>query len=336
MRSALDGPAEVRPSRTERGAIAVMVALLMIPMMAICALVVDLADLYAERQRLQTGADAAALAIASDCLRGACGTPAATASTFAARNLGGTGTSTATVTALTSNSVTVKNTATVKHLFASAIGVNSSSVGAQATATWDLLSPSAGTAVLPLVINACEYNLATRGSMPSGTTPRTLYLSGVSSGCYSAPGIPTSTLGPLYYQPGGFAWVKTTTGCKTASAVKTGLPLSSGSSVPSSSCTSSYFASLQNATVLLPISDDYSQPSVSNASAVTFSVYGYVGFHITGYSFGPGRSVSWNSPCNGSQQRCLHGYFTRMTDQASGFTYGGGAQLGAGAVQLTK
>ena len=43
--------------RDERGAVAVAVALLMVPMLVISALVVDLGDLYASRQRLQTGAD---------------------------------------------------------------------------------------------------------------------------------------------------------------------------------------------------------------------------------------------------------------------------------------
>lgn len=322
-----------RWSRTERGAVAVMVALLLVPMMTICALVVDLADLYAQRQRLQTGADAAALAIASDCLRGSCGVTATTARTFAAANLGGNSTSTATVSSQTASSVTVKNVGVVKQSFAAAIGITSTVVGVQATATWK--APSAGTAVLPVVINACEYNVATNGGLPSGTTVRTLNLSSVSSGCYSANGILDSFLTGLFsYQPGGFAWVKTSTGCKTASTAGDELLLSSGTSVPSSSCTAAYFASLQNTTVLLPVFDDYRQPSFLNQSVIYFSVYGYAAFRITGYNFGSG--LSWNSSCSGTQ-RCLQGYFTRTTDQVSGFTYGsGGAQLGAGAVQLTK
>ena len=112
------------------------------------------------------------------------------------------------------------------------------------------------------------------------------------------------------------------------------MQLSSGSSVPSTSCTAAYFAGLQGDTVLLPVFDGYRQPSIFSSSTVYFSVYGYAAFRITGYYFGSG--LGWNTSCGGSQ-RCLHGYFTRSTDQASGFTYGGGgAQLGAGAVTVTQ
>lgn len=305
----------------------------MVPMMAVAALVVDVADLQAHRQRLQTGADAAALAIAGDCLRGSCGSPASTASSFAAANIGAGGAATASVTAQTASSVSVLTTETVKNLFGPAIGVNSTTVNASATATWG--APSGGTAALPLAVNACEYNLATGGALPSGTTVRTLNLATTSSGCYAASGIPDSYLNSFFYfQPGGFAWVKTTTGCKTASTNDGEVTLSSGTAVPSTSCTAAYFAALQGSTVLLPVFDSYRQPSILNNTVVYFSVYGYVAFKITGYYFGSG--LSWNPACSGTA-RCLSGYFTRTTDPVAGFTYGGSAaQLGAGALQLSK
>ena len=63
----------------ERGATAVMFALLLVPMLGFTAIAVDVGALYAERARLQVGADAAAIAVAQDCSRGNCGDMLATA-----------------------------------------------------------------------------------------------------------------------------------------------------------------------------------------------------------------------------------------------------------------
>ena len=51
----------------ERGATAVVFALLLVPVLGFAAIAVDVGSLYAERARLQVAADAAALAVAQDC-----------------------------------------------------------------------------------------------------------------------------------------------------------------------------------------------------------------------------------------------------------------------------
>ena len=71
---------------TDRGAIAVIVAILMVPLLGFAAISLDLAATHAERQQLQVGADAAALAIAQDCVRGECDDPEETAEHFALAN----------------------------------------------------------------------------------------------------------------------------------------------------------------------------------------------------------------------------------------------------------
>ena len=63
----------------ERGASAVVLALLLVPMLGFAAIAVDIGALYAERARLQVAADAAAIAVAQDCSRGNCGDMLATA-----------------------------------------------------------------------------------------------------------------------------------------------------------------------------------------------------------------------------------------------------------------
>ena len=86
--------------KDERGAVAVMVALLIIPLIAFAAIAIDVAAMWSERQQLQTAADAGALAIAQDCARGTCGTPAQTAQSLALANVDGEQT-TGTVSELT-------------------------------------------------------------------------------------------------------------------------------------------------------------------------------------------------------------------------------------------
>ena len=59
----------VQPKDRERGAINVMVAVLMVSLLGFAAIAVDVGMLYAERTKLRNGADAAALAIAQKCAR---------------------------------------------------------------------------------------------------------------------------------------------------------------------------------------------------------------------------------------------------------------------------
>ena len=133
--------------RDERGAVSVVAALLMVPLVGFAAISVDVAGMYSERQQLQTGADAGALAIAQDCGRGVCGTTGQTAQTFATSNLP-KASSIATVTLLTTSKVTVQNDSIKQHSFARVLGVDSSPISVSATVAWG--SPTGGTAMLPL------------------------------------------------------------------------------------------------------------------------------------------------------------------------------------------
>ena len=113
----------------ERGAVSVIVALLMVPLLGFAAVAIDVAAMYAEQQQLQTGADAGALAIAQDCGRGACGATHGTAQTFATSNLRNAS-SAATVTALSAHQVTVRNAGVRHHLFAPILGIDSTVIAA--------------------------------------------------------------------------------------------------------------------------------------------------------------------------------------------------------------
>ena len=277
--------------------------------------------MYAQRQQLQAGADAGALAIAQDCSAGSCGSAAATAQTLASANLN-SGTSTASVPSLTSSKVTVTNSGVAEHLFAPVLGIDSSDLSTTATVEWG--TPTGGTADLPLTFNRCEFDAQTGGGVPSDTIERTVLFSKSSA---------TSCTEHGNFVPGGFGWVEVNAGtCNRASAV-TGvlsqLESDPGNSPPSS-CTPADFAKVRDATILLPLFDIYG----GNGSNAWFKVYGYAAFKVTGYYFAG--QFDWNSPCGGSE-RCIRGYFTKLTDPAEGFTYGSGApQLGASVISLTE
>jgi hypothetical protein len=313
--------------RGDRGAIGVVVALLMVPILGFAAMTIDVAAMYAERQQLQTGADAGALAIAQDCGRGACGTPSQTAQEFATSNLDpNKASSTATVTSQTASQVTVLNAGVKQHWFAPVLGADpSSTITASATAGWG--SPTGGTAVLPLAFSWCEWKKQTGGGLPSDTpTLTTIYLTKSSP---SDGAIPDCTGPSGNLVPGGFGWLDPNAGpCQTSSTIDGFLWSKTGNSAPSG-CD---LTATLNQTILLPIFDEYD----GSGTKAKYTVYGYAAFKMTGYNFSGDPYPKKNPPCKGSD-RCIAGYFERFVDLSEAFTYGAGTpQLGASLVRLTQ
>jgi Flp pilus assembly protein TadG len=309
-----------RVTRDERGAVAVIVALLMVPLLGFAAISLDVASLYLKRQQLQTGADAAALAIAQQCNRDTCTSASAAtqAQTYAQQNVSGS--VTGTVTSQTTSKVTVRASTTQQHLFAPILGVASTPVTASATVGWG--SPLSGTAVLPLAFSWCEWKAQTGGGLPSGTVVRTIRLSKTSD--------TTDCTGPSnLLVPGGFGWLTTNPGsCHVTSAIGGILHSDPGNSVPGS-CSSTDLSKAVNRTVLLPVFAEMS----GTGSGATYTVYGYAAFVMTGYFFGS--HDSYNSPCKGNE-RCIHGYFSKFVDSSEAFAYGVGAPpLGASIISLS-
>jgi Flp pilus assembly protein TadG len=306
--------------KDERGAVGVVVAMLMVPILGFAAVSIDAAALWNQRLQLQTGADAAALAIAHDCALSLCGIPTQTAQQMATQNMNAAA-ATATVTALTTSSVTVWNSGVRNYWFAPVLGFESSTITTEATAVWG--APTGGTAVLPLTFSYCEFLSQTGGLLPSTITERTIYLS-KSSGVLGCTGPSNNVV------PGGFGWLTVNSGtCHTTSAISGLLASDPGNSMPSS-CSSSDLVAMHGKTVLLPIFD---QASGSGSNA-TYSVYGYAAFTITGYYFGG--QTAWNGPCNGNA-RCIRGYFTKFSGTLDAFDSGPSApNLGTSLVNLTN
>jgi Flp pilus assembly protein TadG len=307
--------------RDERGAVAVMVAVLLVPLMAFAAIAVDVAGMWSEHQQLRNGADAGALAIAQNCGSGACGTTAVTAQQLADANHIGAG-ATGAVVSLSASQVTVRATATRAHLFAPVLGMKSSQLSAQATVAWG--SPNGGTSALPLAFSWCEWKQQTGGGLPTGTTPTTIYFPKTSD---------TGCTGPSNnFTPGGFSWLKTSGTCSISSAIAgPDLLVDPGISAPSS-CSNDYIVSLQNKPVLLPIFDRVA----GTGSGATYHVFGYAAFILSGYYLGGQYSSGKPAPCSGND-RCIQGYFTKFVDLTEAFTYSAGAPaLGASVIELTS
>lgn len=306
---------------SERGAAAVVLSLLMVPMLGFAAIAVDVGSLYAERARLQVAADAAALAVAQDCARGACGDMLATASALVAAN---DVEASAAPPVLRNKplSVTVAGSTPVQHWFAPVIGHDSTAVSASATVAWG--GPEEGTAVLPLTFSWCEFVQQTGGGLPSGTTVRTIYFTKTSNtvGCTG----PSNNV-----VPGGFAYLQTPSGTCTAASARNERSYSSTGNTPPNTCSPAYITSWVGRTVLLPLFDE----SGGTGNNAWYHVFGYAAFRITGFAFGGQFSTS-PKPCTGNA-RCVSGYFTRLVDSSDAFSYSPDApDLGTSILRLIR
>ncbi|GAA1628292.1 pilus assembly protein TadG-related protein [Georgenia ruanii] len=325
--------------RNERGAVNVIVALLAIPLIGFAAISIDVAAMWAERQQLQTGADAAALAIAQDCAHGNCGTPALTAQRMAEANVEDEDVRGQVVTpGLTpaSGRVTVQTSGVRQHWFAPVIGADSTPLGARATASWG--RPTGGTAVLPLALHKCELEAQIKRQGGSLTSSSPVVLTILRSKDLEKTGLPadwpckrTNSGNPV---PGGFGWLKTKPGtCQTTSAIGTNVEGSDpGNSLPSE-CGSTDIQALQNATVLLPIYNDYG----GTGNNAWFDIIGYAAFNLRGYEFVGHGSGSWGVKCPKTVNTCISGQFVEFVDLSDAFRYGATApNLGASVVALTE
>jgi Flp pilus assembly protein TadG len=307
----------------ERGATAVVFALLLVPMLGFAAIAVDIGALYAERARLQVGADAAAIAVAQDCSRGNCGDMLATAQALITAN-DTEGTAARPVLSSDPLSVTVAGGMPKEHWFAPVIGHDSTRVSATATVGWG--SPSGGTAVLPLTFSWCAFKAQTGGGLPSTTTLQTIKLS-------KSAGLPDCTGPSGNVVPGGFGFLVTDNGtCEVTSGIDQKLTSSPGNNPPGG-CTQADFAGFVGQNVLLPIFDDFG----GTGSGAWYQVYGYAAFHITGYDFG-GQFNTDKKVCGGNgSDRCVTGYFTRFVELSDAWDYSPDApQLGSSILRLIR
>jgi hypothetical protein len=296
-------------------------------MIGFTAIAVDLGAVYAQRAKLQNGADAAALAVAQQCaprqLQKVCPGTSDTASRFVTANATSAASVVGTPTVdWNAHTATVLDSAVQQHWFAPVLGINSTTVRATATARWE--GASTGTKALPLVFSLCEWKYQTAGGVISTTVERTIFLT------KSSPALPCQNPSGNVV-PGGFGYVDTTGGkCQVTSNMNDTVTSSTGNNPPAG-CSPGDFQSMKGETVLLPIFDDSGQ----QGSSAWYHIYGYAAFKITGWYFG-GQYSSNPQPCL-SSDRCITGYFTNLVTVGEDFPSSPDAPLlGAVRVRLTR
>jgi hypothetical protein len=298
---------------------------MMVVLLGFPAIAIDIARLTAEKTELQNGADAAAIAIAQNCAKGACGNTAVTATTLAVANTNdGYATATASVAGSTvtvaTGTLNKDGTTKIDYFFAPALGIDSGTAAATASAAWG--SPASGPAVFPLTFSMCQFDAAL-----SGTTQLIQYNTG------------PSCVGPTGHAiPGGFGWLKTPSGqCSLNVSIATAQVASdNGNSFPLTSQCTTAMQNFKNQTIPIPV---FEQAGGSGASG-WYKIYGFAAFKITGWKFGGnGQSdLNWNNTgtpsCTGNC-RGIIGSFQRFIDISSAYTQGG-PDLGTKNIKLTK
>jgi Flp pilus assembly protein TadG len=154
----------------ERGAVSVIVAIMLVVLLGFGAMAVDVGMLYAERTQLRNGADAAALAVAQKCAKSApssndadCSTTSTLAASLANSNAIDSRSNIKSIILDKPNrKVTVtagaqekgKSPNEVSLFFARVFGLNTAEVNAPSTVAWG--SPEKGPTAFPITVSICQ------------------------------------------------------------------------------------------------------------------------------------------------------------------------------------
>lgn len=312
-------------SKNERGAVSVIVAILLVTLLGFVAIAVDVGVIYSERAQLQNGADAAAIAISQKCAKAVTDPQCSTTSTLAqdlANQNALDGMSKVHTIELDKAAGKVSVTTSAKEkggadnsvslFFADVLGIPTKEVGARSSAVWG--TPSKGPVILPLAIAHCKLNIPAGGA----AGPEQVLEQSV-NGCGGI--------------PGGFGWIQTTS-TKCSITATAGAPSNSGiwfssdtgASVPST-CTAADFTQINNQTVLLPLYDI----ATGTGSSGKYYIKGFAAFHVTGYHFA---SISWTAG-GPVANKSIRGYFVKFVSLAQGFELGSTPDYGASVARLT-
>ena len=334
--------------RDDEGVVAVLVAVFTVPVLfGLGALVIDVGSLYAEKRQLQNGADAAAYAVASGCVRSLAGCLSATSTAQGrANNNADDATSTVdevcgsvgpgstvlntcgatrcpqtpaatlppngtTFVRVTTSTRTASGATVMPPLLSGALGFTGSRVCAEATVSW---GAPAGVTTVPLTFSQCEFSRLVPTGIPAdpgnGTT-QVLFHDGNSSDACSASRSNADA-------PGAFGFLSPDGSASCLVTVVNGkVPTSTGNAVPNP-CTDTFNNAKQtdafpnrlaNTTVLIPIFTS----ATGTGSNVEYTISGYAAFFITAWNFNgqnyyPQKPAT--PPCKGSQT-CIAGYFQR-------------------------
>ncbi|GAA3282798.1 Tad domain-containing protein [Paenarthrobacter aurescens] len=327
---------------SERGASTVIVAGLMVVLLGFAALAVDVGAIYAEKAQLQNGADAAALAIATDCAGGNCGSSASTGNQFANDNANDN-TSGAVVTFPSATTVRVVTNArdtagqnSFSLFFARAMGYDTTTVDASAEASWG--APSAAT-TLPWTVSECVFkkylspaqlaSLNSTGNFTGDPVPTHLLLR-YDTNAPTVPGCAAQN----GYQPGGFGWLVTDSGCSTDIDLDATVDGQTGNHFPNAAACDAALSTIMDEPALIPLFNT----ATGNGSNAKYTLVGFAAFQVTGYKFsGSGAVLDPLAPSCTGNCRGLQGFFSRFVSLEEGMQVAGGIpNYGASVVLLTE
>jgi hypothetical protein len=331
----------------DEGMILIWVGFLMTALLGVGALVIDIGAMYVEKRQLQNGADAAALAVAQDCVADDCASAFATAQQYANLNAKDGAANVAAVCGrgpglpacagdappradeasgwvrVGTSTRTADGSSELEFVLAPLIGaVGGTTVNAAAVAAWGPVGTAIGE---PIVFSVCEFVLAggsieKGGSVPTGKHAVLFH---------DSDSVPTTcALGPAGKDvPGGFGFINETAPCEADLKVGQVVGASPGNSL-SASCEVDTL-NWHNNVQIFPIYDDVE----GTGSGALYSIAGFVAVRITGYNFNGGAN-DWGDDCGASSSdTCIIGEFTAVSlEKNSGFTTG--PDFGVRAVEM--
>lgn len=332
----------------ERGAVSVLVALLLVALLGFGAIAVDVGMLYAERTQLRNGADAAALALAQKCAKNAndpdCSTTSALARGYANANAND-GLSNIKSTLLDKPNRTVTVTAgaqesgkaanQVSLFFARALEMDTAEVNAPSTVMWG--SPVAGRTAFPVAYSVCQVKDSIGGALQllqdHGKNQNADCMYGPSGAAVQ----------------GGFGWLVQDSGVCGGTI---DLTVNEGGSDPGNDPPNNCSTTLQkwadeitagrDVTVLLPVYDAVT----GTGNGAVYHLIAFAAFKVKGWKFS-GNSSAPNTfqnkftgadaalSCDGNC-RGIIGSFVKYTSLADGYTLGPVDAYGATIVRLAK
>ncbi|KHL05050.1 pilus assembly protein TadG-related protein [Sinomonas humi] len=330
----------------ERGAVAVVTALLLVVLLAVGALAVDGGMLYGKRAQLQSGADAAALAVGQKCAASLtdpqCTSTSTLATSLAQSNMlaGQAGiasltvdTTGQTVTAVTQPLQPGMQPGSVSLFLAQTLGITSASLGATATVAWG--SPSKGIAPFPLAFSVCQV----QGMINGDYQLLESHGSGANPNCNYGPS------GQVV--PGGFGWLVQDSGqCGATINIATSEGGSDPGNNPPQNCNTilqnwvNTLQAGQRVVVLLPVFTGVT----GTGSGSIYTLSGFAAYNVIGWNFGSNSPSAYNytSPNGSSALSCsgncrgIIGQFITYVDLNSVYQLGPSTSFGATVVNLTN
>lgn len=367
-RLALPAGRRSSPAGDDHGAIAALVAIVlgMGVLLGMAAMVIDVARLYVEREELQSGADAAAWAVAEGCARlpDTCADQLAVAERYAAANASdgasavtlicGRGPSLADCPAsgggrsdclgtppdvvnyaeVHTRTLLTDGRTLLPPTFAGALSGDyaGTEVPACSRVAWGPPRRATGLAV---TFSTCEFNALTDNGTSFWPPPSQELPPDSAEEIIFLKGAKTLTCdaGPSGWdRPGGFGWLDDLdASCTTTVEADGTFGASTGNSVSKPCKTVLPELLAEREPTLIPIYDGVRQ----NGSNITYHLAGFASFVLTGYHLGESSQASWltgDQHCNGNE-RCMYGYFTRGLVPTTGAEIGG-PDLGVAILNL--